>query len=118
MVNRQSFSVNRSVYQPQIGSWDGASLSYNRYDSNNLNYLVDSEEKIQVNTDWVSEDYNDIFKQLLMSDEIYWIYDEENGYVRPLTIATSNVQFKTGVVDKVIQYSFEFNYGQTFKLVI
>ena len=118
MVNRQSFSVNRSVYQPQIGSWEGASLSYNRYDSNNLNYLVDSEEKIQVNTDWVSEDYNDIFKQLLMSDEIYWIYDEENGYVRPLTIATSNVQFKTGVVDKVIQYSFEFNYGQTFKLVI
>jgi hypothetical protein len=118
MVNRQSFSVNRSVYQPQIGSWGGTSLSYNRYDSNNLNYLVDSEESIQVNTDWVSEDYNDIFKQLLMSDEMYWIYDEANGYVRPLTIATSNVQFKTGVVDKVIQYAFEFNYGQTFKLII
>ena len=118
MVNRQSFSVNRSVYQPQIGTWEGSSLSYNRYDSNNLNYLVDSAESIQVNTDWVDEVYNDIFKQLLMSDEIYWIYDEANSYVRPLTIATSNVQFKTGVVDKVIQYSFEFNYGQTFKLII
>lgn len=118
MVNRQSFAVNRSVYQPQIGSWGGSNLSYNRYDSNNLNYLVDSEESIQVNTDWVSEDYNDIFKQLLVSDEIYWIYDEANSYVRPLTIATSNMQFKTGVVDKVIQYSFDFNYGQTYKLII
>jgi hypothetical protein len=118
MVNRQSFSVNRSVYQPQIGSWGGSSLTYNRYDSNNINYLIDSEESIQVNSDWVSEDYNDIFKQLLVSDEIYWIYDEANSYVRPLTIATSNMQFKTGVVDKVIQYSFDFNYGQTYKLII
>jgi hypothetical protein len=118
MVNRQSFAVNRSVYQPQIGSWGGSSLTYNRYDSNNINYLVDSEESIQVNTDWVSEDYNDIFKQLLVSDEIYWVYDEANSYVRPLTIATSNMQFKTGVVDKVIQYAFDFNYGQTYKLII
>lgn len=118
MVSKQSFSVNRSVYQPQIGTWEGSTLSYNRYDSNNLNYLVDSEESLQVNTDWVQEEYNDIFKQLLMSDEIYWIYDEENGYVRPLTISTSNVQFKTGVVDKVIQYSFDFQYGQTYKLTI
>ena len=118
MVNRQSFSVNRSVYEPQIGTWGGNTLTYNGYDSNNVNYLVDSEEAIQVNTDWVDEVYNDIFKQLLMSDEIYWIYDEENSLVRPLTIATSNLQFKTGVVDKVIQYAFDFKYGQTYKLTI
>jgi len=118
MINTQNFNVNRSLYQPQIGSWEGSSLSYNRYDSNNLNYMVDTKENIQVNTDWVDEDYNEIFKQLLVSDEIYWVYDEANNYVRPLTIATSNLTFKTGVVNKVIQYSFEFAYGQTYKLVI
>lgn len=118
MVNTKTFNVNRSVYQPQIGSWGGSSLSYNRYDSNNLNYMVDTKENIQVNTDWVDEEYNEIFKQLLVSDEIYWVWDEENNYVRPLTIATSNLTFKTGVVNKVIQYSFEFAYGQTYKLVI
>jgi hypothetical protein len=118
MINTKQFNVSRSVYQPQIGSWNGSSLSYNRYDSNNLNYLVDTKENIQVNTDWVDEDYNEIFKQLLVSDEIYWVYDEENDYVRPLTIATSNLTFKTGVVNKVIQYAFEFAYGQTYKLVI
>ena len=118
MINTKEFNVSRQVYQPQIGSWGGSNLSYNRYDSNNLNYLVDTKENIQVNTDWVDEDYNEIFKQLLVSDEIYWVYDEENNYVRPLTISTSNLTFKTGVVNKVIQYSFEFAYGQTYKLVI
>jgi hypothetical protein len=118
MINTQNFAVNRSLYQPQIGTWEGSSLSYNKYDSNNLNYMVDTKENIQVNTNWVDEDYNEIFKQLLVSDEIYWVYDEANNYVRPLTIATSNLTFKTGVVEKVIQYSFEFAYGQTYKLVI
>jgi hypothetical protein len=118
MINTKNFMVNRSLYQPQIGTWEGSSLSYNRYDSNNLNYMVDTKENIQVNTDWVDEAYNEIFKQLLVSDEIYWVYDEENNFVRPITIATSNLTFKTGVVEKVIQYSFEFAYGQTYKLVI
>jgi hypothetical protein len=118
MVNTQTFNVNRSVYQPQIGTWGGTTLTYNRYDSNNLNYLVDTQESIRVNSDWVDEAYNDIFKQLMVSDEIYWVYDEANNFVRPLTIATSNFVEKTGVVDKVIQYAFEFNRGQTYKLII
>jgi hypothetical protein len=118
MVNKQTFNVNRSVYQPQIGSWGGSTLTYNNYDSNNLNYLVDTTESISVNSDWVSEDYNDIFKQLLVSDEMYWVYNESTNDLRPITISTNSVTFKTGVVDKVIQYAFDFNYGQTYKLII
>ena len=118
MINTKNFSVNRSLYQPQIGSWGGTDLGYANYESNNLNYMVDTKESIQVNTDWVAEEYNEIFKQLLVSDEIYWIYDEIQYEVKPLTIKTSNLTFKTGVVDKVIQYAFEFDYGQTYKLVI
>ena len=80
--------------------------------------MVDTKESIVVNTDWVDEDYNEIFKQLLVSDEIYWVYDEPNDTVRPLTIKTSSLTFKTGVVNKVIQYTFEFDFGQTYKLII
>jgi len=116
MVNRQSFSVNRSLYEPQIGSWGGRTLSYENYDSSNINYLVDTAQAISVNTDWVSEDYNDIFKQLLVSDEIYWLYDEVG--IRPITIKTPSITFKTGVNDKVIQYAFDFDFGQNYKLII
>jgi len=116
MVNRKSMDSTKRTYQPQLGSWQGRTLSYNEYDSQTLNYIVDSKQNIIVNSNWLSEDYNDILKQLLVSNEIYW--DLGNDEVKPLTIITSNIQFKTGVVDKLIQYSFEFQYGQGYKLII
>jgi hypothetical protein len=118
MVNKQSFSTTTRGYQPQLGTWTGTSLQYNSADSSNLNYIVDSKQSIIVNTDWIPEDYNDIFKQILVSEEIYWIQDESSTTLTPITIATDSIVFKTGVVDKVIQYSFEFNYGQGYKLIL
>ena len=120
MVNRQSFNTERRTYQPQLGTWQSPTLTYNNYDSSVLNYIADSKQAISVNTDWVDEAYNEIFKQLLVSDEIYWIYDEGTNPVqlRPITIRTDSITFKTGVVDKVIQYSFDFNWGQAYKLII
>ena len=40
------------------------------------------------------------------------------GRVTPITIATESVTFKTGVVDKTIQYGFEFDLGQGYKLLL
>ena len=118
MVNRKTFKTTKRTYQPQIGSWDGSGLAYNKYDSQNLNYLVDSNQQMLVNTFWIPEEYNDILKQLMVSDEIYYVTTESGDILSPITIDTNSVQFKTGVVDKLIQYSFTFNYGQGFKLII
>ena len=118
MVNRQSLTTEKKTYQPQLGTWESSTLSYAKPDSGIMNYIVDSKQAIQVNTFWISQDYNDILKELMVSDEIYWVYDEANNYVRPITIITSNVVFKTGVVDGLIQYQFDFNYGQAYKLII
>ena len=118
MVSTTSFTTERKTYQPQLGSWESATLSYQNYDSGILNYIDYSKQGLSVNTFYVPESYNDIFKQLLVSDEIYWVYNETTGDLRPITIATSNMVFKTGVVDKLIQYQFEFNYGQAYKLIM
>jgi hypothetical protein len=118
LVSRQSFSTERKTYQPQLGSWESSTLSYQNYDSANLAYIVDSKQALSVNSNWLDDAYNDILKQLLVSDEIYWIYDESAGLLRPLTIATQNIVFKTGVVDKLIQYQFDFQYGQPYKLIL
>jgi hypothetical protein len=118
LVNRQSFTTTNRSYQPQIGSWEGSTLGYNNYDSAKLNYIVDSEQQITVNSGYLTEQYNEIFKQLLVSEEIYWCYDENNNDLRPITIATQNVTFKTGVVDKLIQYTFDFQWGQSYKLIL
>ena len=118
MINKQSFTTTKRTYQPQLGSWESSTFAYQSYDSSNLNYINDSIQNISVNTNWLNQDYNDIFKQLLVSDEIYWVYDEVNNYVRPLTVETSNMVFKTGVVDKLIQYQIDFKFGQPYKLIM
>ena len=118
MVSKQSFQTERRTYQPQLGTWESATLSYQPYDTGNQAYIVDSKQAISVNSYWLPESYNDILKQLLVSDEIYWVYDEANNKVRPLTIVTQNIVFKTGVVDKLIQYQFDFQFGQPYKLIM
>jgi hypothetical protein len=118
MVSKTSFSTEARTYQPQIGSFQAPTLSYQDYETSNQKYIVDSEQGLLVNTDWVSEDYNEIFKQLLVSDEVYWVQDESTGSVTPITINTESITFKTGVVDKVIQYTFEFLYGKAYKLIL
>jgi hypothetical protein len=118
MVNRQSFETEKRTYQPQLGSWESSTLSYNDYDSGILNYIVDSKQSISVNSFWIPESYNDVLKELLVTDEAYWVYDEANNKVRPITITTQNIVFKTGVNDHLIQYQFDFDFGQAYKLII
>lgn len=117
LVSRETFNTERSRYQPQIGSWDSRTLTYQTYESSIQNYITDSTLKLSVNTDYVSEDYNDIFKQLMVSDEIYWVYNETDESVRPLSIDSTRFNIKTHVVDKLIQYSFDFTQGQGYKLI-
>ena len=118
MVNRQNLSTTKRTYQPTLGTWEGSTFSYQSYNSSMLDYIVDTKQTLQVNTNWVNEDYNDIFKQLMVSDEIYWITDESTSTLVPLSIGTSDISFKTGVVDKLIQYTFDFNLGQSYKLIM
>ena len=113
MVSQNSFSTDRRTYQPQIGTWNASSLSYNSYDSQNLTYVVNANQQLFVNSFWIDEDYNDIIKQLLVSDEAYWVYDEAAGDLRPITINTNSLTFKTNVVDKTIQYSTEYRDWET-----
>jgi hypothetical protein len=113
-----TFGTAQKTYQPQIGSWTSSTLSYQKYETGIRNYTVDDNQTLTVNTQFIPQDYNDIIKQLLVSDEIYWVYDEQYDLVRPLSIINNNMRFKTGVVDKLIQYTFTFNFGQPYKLII
>lgn len=118
MVSRTSFNTEARTYQPQLGTWNGAGLSYEKWETSSQKFVVDSSQSLTVNSDWVSEDYNDIFKQLLVSDEVYWLRGDDESDLFPITINTTSVVFKTGSVDKIIQYGFDFLFGQGFKLIL
>ena len=68
MQNRQSFSVAKRSYQPQLGSWNSSALSYQYYDSNNKNYIIDANQMLSANSNWLPEAQNEPIKQLLTSD--------------------------------------------------
>ena len=117
-ANYKTFGTDQRTYQPQLGSWDATSLTYNTAQNNTQRYIVNTNELLEVNSDWLPENFNEIYKQLLVSDEIYWIYDQASNFVKPLAVTTNSVRFKTGVNDKLIQYTVAFSIGQTFKLII
>ena len=121
LVSRQSMSTSRQRYQPQIGSWNGRSLSYEQFENSTQNYIVDSKQNLSVNSNYLPESYNDIFKELMVSDEVYWVQsytDTDGESLMPLAVQSSNFNIKTTKVDKLIQYSFDFIRGQGFKLII
>ena len=126
LVSKQSMSTKRQRYQPQIGSWNGRSLSYEKYENATQNYIVDSDQTISVNSNYVDESYNDIFKELMVSDEVYWVQSyntppaprDPGESLMPLAVQSSTFNLKTTKVDKLIQYSFDFIRGQGFKLII
>jgi hypothetical protein len=117
-ASQETFNTDRKSYMPQIGTWEGTSLSYQPYDTQIQPYVVNAKQQLIANTQWLPESENDLIKQLMSSDEIYWVYNEPSTDVRPIAITSSNITFKTGVVDKLIQYSFTFDYGQNYKLII
>lgn len=112
------FNTEQRVYQPQLGTWNSSTLSYNQYQTRQQRYIVDATEIMICNTNWLQEGWNDLMKQLLVSDEIYWLFDQTNRITKPLSIRTNSLTFKTGVNDKLIQYTIAFDIGQPYKLLI
>jgi hypothetical protein len=82
------------------------SYSLNQHEKQTFN--VNGKEKITVNTDFISEDYNALFTELMLSE---FIYLEENGQVLPVNIAKNSFEKKTKLINKLIQYSMDFEYS-------
>ena len=113
-----TFNTSQRLYEPQLGTWEQSTLAYDQYQTKAQRYIVDATETLSCNTDWLEQGYNELMKQLLVSDEIYWIYDNTNNLVKPLTIQTNSLLFKTGVNNKLIQYTITFDIGQPYKLLL
>jgi len=116
--HNNTFNTEQRLYQPQLGTWGAQTLTYNQYQTKQQRYIVDATEVLECNTNWLSDGYNELMKQMMVSDEIYWCYDQDNDLVKPLTIQTNSLQFKTGVNNKLIQYTITFDIGQPYKLLL
>ena len=65
-------------------------------------------ESLQLNTGFYPESYNEIFRQLSLSEEAWINYD---GKTLPITIKSSSLNYKTRVNDKLINYTIDVEFS-------
>ena len=73
-----------------------------------IKYNVQGETKFKVNSGFVSEDLNETFTELLLSQRV-WKY--ENSVFVPLNVSSKSMEYKTRQKDRLINYEIDFEYA-------
>ena len=71
-------------------------------------YNVYGNEKMTLNSGYLTEDENELFKELMLSENVYFY---ENSSFVPVNVTSTTWQEKTRTNDKVINYTIEFDYA-------
>ena len=119
----RSISTKGSTYEQLAGTWNEAAYRVDSYKGGKKNFRVNATEKIKMNTDYISEDENEMFEELINSPEVYILegYQTDaatsalNQYVKPVRLTTSSFTKKTVANDKLIQYTFEVEKSKTLR---
>jgi hypothetical protein len=119
----KSLSTQGSTYEQLSGSWNEEAYRIDSFKGGKKAFRVNANEKITMNTNFVSESENVMFEELINSPEVYLLegYQDDigfaalNQYVTPVRLTTSSFTTKTVANDKLIQYSFEVEKTMTLR---
>lgn len=102
----KTISINKEMFRGNsIGSYNaGNGIKTMQH------FNVNGYEKITLNSGFVEEEMNEAFRQLLLSEEIT-LYDYKENKEYNVNIATSELQYKQHVNDKLINYTIEFEFA-------
>lgn len=103
-LSKFNLEVDSSDYNPFISDFG----NYNLNQHTKRSYLTNGNEKIVVNTDFLPEEYNLLFKELMLSEQIYL---EQGATILPVNLNKKSFAYKTKLNDKLIQYSMDFEYS-------
>lgn len=70
-------------------------------------YSIDATETVTLNSGYVTEDENDLYRELIESDSVFF-YD--NNLI-PVQVKSSSLEFKTRINDSLVNYTVEFKYA-------
>lgn len=119
----RSISTKGSTYEQLAGTWNQAAYRVDSYKGGKKAFRVNATEKITMNTNYMAEDENVMFEELINSPEVYILdgYQSDgaisalNQYVTPARLTTSSFTKKTVANDKLIQYTFEVEKSKTLR---
>ena len=110
-----SFSTSREDYNRNILTTTTTGVDYDRFSHTNSLLDVSSEESFVMNTGFISEDHNEVIKQLMVT-EYAWVHEQTNFDFEPVPIVpkTSSFTSKTILNDKLINFEVEFEYANSY----
>ena len=99
-ASNDTFNVENTEYNTMQSSF----ANYNTLEGQRKMFNTNGKKSIKVNTDWVNEDYNELLKQLMLSERIII-----NNY--PAKINTKSTELFKQVNTKMINYQIEFEFA-------
>ena len=97
-------NVESTDYMPVVSVYGEYSLASH----NTKTHQPSAKETITCNTDFLPEYYNDVFKELMLSE---FVYLENEGVYLPVNLNKKTFEKKTKKFEKLIQYTFDFEYS-------
>lgn len=95
-----TLNTNKESYKANIVNQG----SYSKFEHQTKITKKQGKEKLSLNTGYYPEQYNEIFKQLSLSEYV-WV--EIDGANKPIKITSSTLNYKTQLTDKLINYTIE-----------
>ena len=89
-----------------IGTNGSSGYATNRHQYSTFH--VNAKEKLSLNTGFYPESYNEVFRQMSLSDKIWIKYNEKT---LPVRLTSSSLAFKTKLDDKLINYTIELEFA-------
>ena len=85
-----------------------SSASYNISNHQDKTLTKNGKEKLTLNTGYYPEAYNDVFKEMQLSEDC-WI--EIDSKTLPIQVTSSSLAYKTQLNDKIINYTIELEFA-------
>jgi len=102
-----SINTNSDSYKRNLMEF-ATDPTYNTEKHQIRQFHVTGKESITMNTGFIQESFNEVIKQMMLSEQV-WV---DNGTeVLPITLNTKSLQFKKSVNDKLINYTVDFEYA-------
>lgn len=102
----ESLTTTNETYKSN--SFDMFGMQYDIQQHQYQVYNKAGKESITLNTNYVTEQYNEVIKQLMLSEQV-WI--TKGSDILPVNVKTSNINYKTSVNDRLVQYTIDFDYA-------
>ena len=116
LKSTESLNTTGETYKANVV--DFGALTYDTYKPQVAQYNKLGKESITLNTNYISEDYNEVIKQLMMSEQV-WLTRLDNPppdsnnteTVLAVIPKTQSVTYKTSLNDRLVQYTIDFDYA-------